>query len=229
MAGSAAERHRERAAPPPSAGRPPCPGARGVLGQGCANAPCTRVCAPPARAGNRSSRSNSHSELEEGGHGRRAKRSGGRTWAALTPPLPAGPRPWVPPRPRLPACERNSEKGKEDAKGRGGGRLAKQNQTKQEAEGKTQKKRERIKPLICPDFPLHRVISLEVTEIKWNARSLPPPPSSSHRLSAEKQGAGCAASVHKGPPPPPCRLQGGQGPRPSPQPPHASTPGRRPP
>lgn len=40
--------------------------------------------------------------------------------------------------------------------------------TKQETEGKMQKKRERIKPLICLDFPLHRVISLEVTEIKWN-------------------------------------------------------------
>lgn len=67
---------------------------------------------------------------------------------------------------QAPAYECNSEKGKEDAKGTGWGALAKQNQTKQEAEGKTQKKRERIKPLICPDFPLHRVISLEVTEIK---------------------------------------------------------------
>lgn len=37
-----------------------------------------------------------------------------------------------------------------------------------------QKKRERIEPLICLDFPHRRVIGLEVSEIKWNVVTLPP-------------------------------------------------------
>ena len=37
-----------------------------------------------------------------------------------------------------------------------------------------QKKRERIEPLICLDFPLRRVIGLEVSGIKWNVVTLPP-------------------------------------------------------
>lgn len=49
--------------------------------------------------------------------------------------------------------EYDSEKGKEEGERRG--------------ENKAKEKRKRIKPLICLDFPLHRVISLEVTEIKW--------------------------------------------------------------
>lgn len=52
-----------------------------------------------------------------------------------------------------PSYEYDSEKGKEEAERRG--------------ENKAKEKRKRIKPLICLDFPLHRVISLEVTEIKW--------------------------------------------------------------
>lgn len=51
-----------------------------------------------------------------------------------------------------------------------------------------ERKKREMEPLICLDFPLHRVISLEVTEIKWSV--LQPPPSTPHFLFTEKPGAG---------------------------------------
>lgn len=92
--------------------------------------------------------------------------------------------------------EYNSEKGekmqKEDRA------KTKPNQNKTGGGGEKSKRKKGIKPLICPDFPLHRVISLEVTEIKWKPRLSSPPPSSPRFLFTEKWGARKAASL---PPP----------------------------
>lgn len=124
--------------------------------------------------------------------------------------------------------EYNSEKGekmqKEDRA------KTKPNQNKTGGGGEKSKRKKGIKPLICPDFPLHRVISLEVTEIKWKPRLSSPPPSSPRFLFTEKWGARKAASLpppHKGPQCP--APERDEDPSPQPQLPGAVTPGQRPP
>lgn len=72
---------------------------------------------------------------------------------------------------------------------------------------KAKEKRKRIKPLICLDFPLHRVISLEVTEIKRNVRLHHLLPCNPHFLFTEKWEPGRRPPCpHKGPQ---CPLQRG--------------------